>query len=100
MQIVQNDFVYGFDEEVDHNLPVTSYGQTHMTLSKVNPELSVNISGTSPISQANYNGTENGLETLNIQPNPPVVNFAATDVTIGSGVMANIQGNIASTRCG
>ncbi len=94
-QIVQNDYVYGFDSEVDDNSPVTSYGQTHVTLSKVNPELSVSITGTSEITQANYNGTENGLETLNIQPNPPVVNFAATDVTIGSGVMANIQGNVA-----
>ena len=94
-QIDQNDYTNGFDAEVDNNLPVTSYGQTHVTLSKVNPELSVSISGTSQISQANYNGTEEGLYSLTIPANPPVVNFAATDVTIGSGVMANIQGNVA-----
>ena len=92
--IANNDFLFGFDSEVDNNLPVTSYGQTHVTLSKVNPELSVNISGTSEITQAEYNGTEIGLFGETIPANPPVVNFAATDVTIGSGVMANIQGNV------
>ena len=66
-ELVQSDFVTGFDDEVDHNLPVTSYGQTHVALSKVNPELSVNISGTNAITGTEFNGTENGLDTLTIQ---------------------------------
>jgi hypothetical protein len=75
-------------------LPVTAYGQTHVALSKVNPELSVNISGTSAITGTEFNGTENGLDSLNILPNPPVVNIPSTDVLIGLGLMANIQGNV------
>ncbi|HEY1600964.1 MAG TPA: putative Ig domain-containing protein [Pirellulales bacterium] len=84
----------GFDSEVDNALPVTSYGQTHVVLSNVNPELSVNISGTQAITGTEFNSTEIALDTINIQPKPPIVNVASTDVSIGNGVMANIQGNV------
>ena len=93
-QIANSDFVNGFDEEVDNTLAVTSYGQTHVTLSKVNPELSVNISGTNEITQSEFKSTEIGLDGLSILPSPPIVNVAATDVSIGLGLMANIQGNV------
>ena len=93
-QIANSDFINGFDEDVDDNLPVTSYGQTHVSLSKVNPELSVNISGTNEITQSEFNSTEIGLDGLNILSHPPVVNVASTDVSIGNGILANIQGNV------
>jgi hypothetical protein len=95
-RIVNSD-LNGFDESVDHTQAVTSYGQTQVTLSKVNPELAVSITGTSQISQTNYQNTEVGLFVPTGAPlpsNPPLVNFAATTVTVGSGVMANIQGNV------
>jgi hypothetical protein len=71
---------------------ITSFGQTHVNLTKVNPELSVTVSGTTPITQANLDQLS---YLLGYRPNtPPLNHVAATDLTLGAGVLANIQGDV------
>ncbi|MGH7134740.1 MAG: hypothetical protein ACREHD_03310, partial [Pirellulales bacterium] len=68
---------------------ITSFGQTHVNLTKVNPELSVTVSGTTPITQANFDQLSYQVGYL-----PPLNHVAATDLTLGAGVLANIQGDV------
>jgi hypothetical protein len=70
--------------------PVTTFGQTSVNLSKVNPQLSVTVNGTTPISN-------NDLFTLGAYSNAvtaKILHFAGTQMTVGAGVLANVQGNV------
>jgi hypothetical protein len=70
--------------------PVTSLGQTTVNLSKVNSQLSVTVNGTTPI-------TSTDLFNLTAYSNAvtdKVVHFAGTKMTVGAGVLANVQGNV------
>src|SRR4051794_3054575 len=72
-------------------LPIETFGETTVVLSKVNPQLSVGITGTLPVNNADYN---------NLNPyvsfgGGSVIHYAGTQVMVGNGVLANIQGNVA-----
>ena len=67
---------------------VTTFGQTIVNLTKVNPELAVNIAGTNSINSTDYSR----LQVSNLVP---IINLAGTEVNVVAGVMANIQGNVA-----
>src|SRR5262249_22644756 len=71
--------------------PGTSFGQTTVNVSKVNPQLSVTINGTTPI-------TSNDQFNLTIYNSvtTPLRNLVGTILTVGAGVLANIQGNVAA----
>ena len=71
---------------------MTTFGQTTVNLTKVNPELAVTITGTDPLSAAHYTTLSNNLNLPNLQP---VVHAAASELFVGAGSLANIQGNVA-----
>jgi hypothetical protein len=70
----------------------TTFGQTTVNLTKVNPELAVTITGTDPLSAAHYTTLSN---LLNLSIFPPVIHAAASELFVGAGLLANIQGNVA-----
>ncbi len=72
-------------------LPVETFGQTSVVLSKVNPQLSVTITGTTPITNADYNNLNASLSF----GGGSVIHYAGTQVTVGRGVLANVQGDVA-----
>ncbi len=71
-------------------LPVETFGQTSVVLSKVNPQLSVSITGTTPITGADYDNLNSSLSF----GGGSVIDYVGTQVTIGSGALADIQGNV------
>ena len=72
--------------------PQVTFGQTHVNLSKVNPQLTVSVAGANPIPQATYAGF--ALDTVHYTVDSGVLNLPAAELTIGGGVLANIQGNV------
>ncbi len=72
-------------------LPIETFGQTTVVLSKVNPQLSVNITGTTPIGAADYNN----LNAYLSYGGGSVIHYAGTQVTVGTGLLADVQGNVA-----
>lgn len=71
---------------------VTTFGQTTVNLTKVNPELAVTITGTDPLSAAHYTKLS---ENLTLPSLPIVIHAAASELFVGTGSLANIQGNVA-----
>jgi hypothetical protein len=72
-------------------LPVETFGQTTVVLSKVNPQLSVSITGTAPINSSDYNS----LNPFISFGGGSVIHYAGTQVTIGTAVLSDIQGDVA-----
>ena len=74
--------------------PVETFGQTTVVLSKVNPQLSVSITGTTQIGATDYNN----LNAFLSFGGGSVIHYAGTQVTVGTGVLADVQGNVAVHR--
>ncbi|HEX4415646.1 MAG TPA: putative Ig domain-containing protein, partial [Lacipirellulaceae bacterium] len=69
-------------------LPAEAFGQTTVVLSKVNPQLSVSITGTPPVASADFNNL-NSFDALG------VVHYPGAQVTVGTGTLADVQGDVA-----
>lgn len=67
--------------------PATNFGQSYVTISKTNPQLTTTITGTTPTNTAHYN-------PLVAHVSGNVSRWAGMQVTVGTGDLGTLQGNL------
>ncbi len=68
--------------------PATNFGQSYVTISKTNPQLTTTITGTTPVTTSHYN------PLVAFTGGGTVSRWAGTQVVVGTGNLATLEGNL------